>query len=140
MFKLGDVRPTMAGACIEIETEWEWKPLVMAQFFEYKIDQVLKSAEGGYGLVQILPGALQFLRWEAVQGKPLEMYCTGTEETNYDVNKDTLGLFKRNVFLTEDKLMTTLLMTRDDKVYTVEYLAGTMSSTDVPKSTVAILR
>ena len=53
----------MAGACIEIETEWQWSPLVMAQFFEYKIDQVLKSAEGGYGLVQILPGALQFLKW-----------------------------------------------------------------------------
>lgn len=31
-------------------------------------------------------------------------------------------------------------MTRDDKVYTVEYLPGTMSSTDVPKTTVAILR
>lgn len=32
-FKLGDVRPSMAGACIEIETEWQWTPLVMAQFF-----------------------------------------------------------------------------------------------------------
>lgn len=68
------------------------------------------------------------------------MYCEGTEENNYYPTTDTLGLFKRNVFLTEDKLMTTLLMTRDDKVYTVEYLPGTLSSTDVPKTTVAILR
>ena len=51
----------------------------MAQFIEYKIDQVLKSAEGLYGLVQILPGAHQFLKWSAVRGKALEIYCEGTE-------------------------------------------------------------
>ena len=97
----------------------------MAQFFEYKIDQVLKSAEASYGLLQILPGALQFLKWEAVQGKPLDIYCQGTEENNYSPRTDKLGIFKRNVFLTEDKLMATLLLLRDDKVQTVDYLPGT---------------
>ena len=112
----------------------------MAQFFEYKIDQVLKSAEAVYGLVQILPGALQFLKWEAVQGQPLHIYCEGTEENNYSPQTDKLGLFKRNVFLTEDKLMATILLLRDDKVQTVDYLPGTLSYTDVPKTTTAILR
>lgn len=112
----------------------------MAQFIEYKIDQVLKSAEGLYGLVQILPGAHQFLKWSAVRGKALEIYCEGTEQHNYLPHKDTLGVFKRNVFLTEDKLITTLIMTREDQVHTINYLAGTKSFTDVPKTTVAILR
>ena len=29
----------------------------MAQYVEYKIDEILKTAEGIYGLVQILSGA-----------------------------------------------------------------------------------
>lgn len=36
--------------------------------------------------------------------------------------------------------MTTLLMTREDQLHTIEYLPGARSYTDVPKSTVAILR
>ena len=88
----------------------------MAQFFEYKIVQVFKSAEAVYGLLQILPGALQFLKWEAVRGNALNIYCEGTEQDNYSPNTDKLGLFKRNVFLTEDKLMATLIQLRDDKI------------------------
>ena len=64
----------------------------------------------------------------------------GTEERNYEEKKDSLGIFKRNVFLTEDKLMTALLVLRDDQVHTVEYLPGAKAYTDVPSNTAAILR
>ena len=36
--------------------------------------------------------------------------------------------------------MATILLLRDDKVQTVDYLPGTLSYTDVPKTTTAILR
>ena len=92
---------------------------MICQFIDYKLDQILKSAEGLYGLVQILPGPHQFLKWKAVKGKPLEIYTEGTEVKNLSQKKDSLGIFKRNVFLTEDKLITALLVLRMDKAYSV---------------------
>ena len=49
--QLGELKPLLAGICSEIQTEWKWMPIVMAQYVEYKIDQILKTAEGLYGLV-----------------------------------------------------------------------------------------
>lgn len=111
----------------------------MAQYIEYKIDQILKAAEGLYGLVQILPGAHQFIKWKAIEGPPLQLYLEGTE-IRTEPGKDSLGLFKRNVFLTEDKLMTALLMLRKDQSFTVEHLPWVKSFTDVPHSTAKLLR
>ena len=139
--QMGATRISFGGVCQEIEVKWSWKnALVMCQFIDYKLDQILKSAEGLYGLVQILPGAHQFLRWKAVRGKPLETYTEGTEVKNYDQKKDSLGIFKRNVFLTEDKLITALLVLREDKAYAVEYLPGARAFTNVPGTTASILR
>ena len=67
---------------------------------DYKFDQILKSAEGLYGLVQILPGAHQFMKWSGVRGDSLKFYVKGTEVDNLKRDKDSLGLFNRNVFLT----------------------------------------
>ena len=111
----------------------------MTQFIEYKIEQIVKSAEGLYGLIQILPGANQFLKWEALKHN-LNLYLKGTESTNFNPQKDTLGLFLRNVFLTEDKLMTTLLMCKENYFFNVDYHPTMLSTTDVPNSVALLLR
>ena len=49
--------PRIGAICSEIESEWRMSPIVATQFMEYKLAQILKSAEGLYGLIQILPGA-----------------------------------------------------------------------------------
>ena len=69
------------------------------------------------------------------------MYLEGaTDIKANERGRDALGLFKRNVYLTEDKLMTALLMLREDVSYTVEHLPVVKSYTDVPKTTVKLLR
>ena len=137
---MGEIKSKLGGISQEVEVMWKWSPLVISQFMDYKLDQILKSAEGLYGLVQILPGAHQFLKWRGVRGKALDIYIEGTEDGNYEEKKDALGIFKRNVFLTEDKLMTALLVLRDDQVHTIEYLPGAKAYTDVPSTTAAMLR
>ncbi len=49
--RMAEAKPFMGAVCCEIEVSWNMWPIGMAQFIEYKIDQVLKSAEGLYGLV-----------------------------------------------------------------------------------------
>lgn len=70
--------PKIGAICSEIESEWRWNPLVMTQFVEYKLAQILKCAEALCGLIQILPGACQFIRWKALKGSPLRLYLRGT--------------------------------------------------------------
>ena len=99
--RMAEIKSSFGGICQEIEVKWSWRsPLLISQFIDYKLIQILKSAEGLYGLVQILPGAHQFLKWKAIRGRALEIYTEGTEHENYEEQRDSLGIFRRNVFLT----------------------------------------
>ena len=71
-FSLAGSQSKIGAICSEIESEWScYNPIVMSQFLEYKLAQILKCAEGLCGLIQILPGACQFIRWKALRGSPL---------------------------------------------------------------------
>ena len=46
-----------------------------AQYVEYKIAHYLdKASETIFGFVSVLPGAFSAFRWQAIKGKPLEVF------------------------------------------------------------------
>ena len=51
-FRMAEIKTALGGVCHEIEVKWNWRsPLVISQFIDYKLKEVLKSAEGLYGLI-----------------------------------------------------------------------------------------
>ena len=100
LMKMLDYRPTIGGACGEIEVEMKsFSMLAAAQFYEYKLSHYIdKSFEGCFGYQSVLPGAFSIFRWEAIKGAPLEKFFQG-------LNKSKLNLQQLNMFLAEDRIM-----------------------------------
>ncbi|CAH6723232.1 chitin synthase 2 [[Candida] jaroonii] len=147
----------VAGACGEMKTSLGpgkkllINPLVAAQNFEYKISNVLdKPMESVFGFISVLPGAFSAYRYEAllnVNGQgPLEKYFKGEylhdrnddpdddEHDLRDKNFREVGIFTRNMYLAEDRILCFELVAKKGYNYILRYVSEAKAETDVPET------
>ncbi|KAG8683909.1 Chitin synthase, class 2, partial [Ceratobasidium sp. 423] len=106
-------------------------PLAASQNFEYKMSNILdKPLESVFGYISVLPGAFSAYRYKALLGKPLEMYFKG--ETMHGGGSDGAGLFERNMYLAEDRILCFEIVTKKKEAWTLKYVKSAKASTDVP--------
>jgi len=133
----------LGGACGEIHAMLGrgWKnllnPLVAAQNFEYKISNILdKPLESSFGYVSVLPGAFSAYRFRAIMGRPLEQYFHG-DHTASAINKgkgiETMNIFKKNMFLAEDRILCFELVAKAGSKWHLTYVKASKGETDVPE-------
>lgn len=127
---------TLGGACGEIHAMLgnNWKnllnPLVATQNFEYKISNILdKPLESAFGYVSVLPGAFSAYRYKAICGRPLEQYFHGDRTLG---KIQDMNIFKRNMFLAEDRILCFELVAKAGVNWTLSYVKSAKAETDVP--------
>ena len=133
----------LGGACGEIHAMLGkgWRnlvnPLVAAQNFEYKISNILdKPLESSFGYVSVLPGAFSAYRFRAINGRPLDQYFHG-DHTASAINKgkgiETMNIFKKNMFLAEDRILCFELVAKAGNKWHLTYVKASKGETDVPE-------
>jgi chitin synthase len=133
----------LGGACGEIHAMLGkgWKnllnPLIAAQNFEYKISNILdKPLESSFGYVSVLPGAFSAYRYRAIMGRPLEQYFHGDHTLAKILGKkgiDGMGIFKKNMFLAEDRILCFELVAKAGSKWHLTYIKASKGETDVPE-------
>jgi chitin synthase len=124
-----DTMDKIGGACgdMGIDMSFPKSPLVYAQYYEYKLSHYLeKTCEGIFKYQSVLPGAFSILRWDAIKGQPIEKFLKGRDS-------DALSMFKKNMFLAEDRIMCWQMIVQkleDKKAYGMMYLPGARAVTD----------
>jgi chitin synthase len=134
----------LGGACGEIHVMLgkRWKklvnPLVAAQNFEYKISNILdKPLESSFGYVSVLPGAFSAYRFRAIMGRPLDQYFRGDHtnpEAKGDKGIDGMNIFKKNMFLAEDRILCFELVAKAGEKWHLTYIKAAKGETDVPEA------
>ncbi|GFF91551.1 chitin synthase C [Aspergillus udagawae] len=134
----------LGGSCGEIHallgSRWEKlaNPLVAAQNFEYKISNILdKPLESVFGYVSVLPGAFSAYRYRAIMGRPLEQYFHGDHTLSKRLGKkgiDGMNIFKKNMFLAEDRILCFELVAKTGSQWTLSYVKASRGETDVPEA------
>ncbi|CEL57272.1 chitin synthase [Rhizoctonia solani AG-1 IB] len=138
LWKCFDRHSGVGGACGEICVDTGrncsiilTSPLAASQNFEYKMSNILdKPLESVFGYISVLPGAFSAYRYKALLGKPLEMYFKG--ETMHGGGSDGAGLFERNMYLAEDRILCFEIVTKQKEAWTLKYVKSAKASTDVP--------
>ncbi|ETW86853.1 glycosyltransferase family 2 protein [Heterobasidion irregulare TC 32-1] len=143
LWKCFDKHPGVGGACGEICVEVGrgcnqilFSPLAASQNFEYKMSNILdKPLESVFGYISVLPGAFSAYRYRALQngpnGKgPLASYFRG--ETMHGDGADGAGLFERNMYLAEDRILCFEIVTKKNEGWTLKYVKSAKAATDVP--------
>ncbi|CAE6434835.1 unnamed protein product [Rhizoctonia solani] len=138
LWKCFDRHKGVGGACGEICVDVGRgcsilikSPLAASQNFEYKMSNILdKPLESVFGYISVLPGAFSAYRYKALLGKPLEMYFKG--ETMHGGGSDGAGLFERNMYLAEDRILCFEIVTKKKEAWTLKYVKSAKASTDVP--------
>ncbi|KAI9220162.1 chitin synthase-domain-containing protein [Blastocladiella britannica] len=123
--------PQVGGACGEIAVEGDFwsklNPIIAGQNFEYKMSNILdKPIESLAGYITVLPGAFSAYRYEALQGRPLQEYFKG------EVIEKEGGLFERNMYLAEDRILCFELVTKEDAPWVLRYDKQSVAVTDAP--------
>ena len=100
-----------------------------------------KPLESVFGYISVLPGAFSAYRYKALQngpdGKgPLASYFKG--ETMHGAGSGA-GLFERNMYLAEDRILCFEIVTKKREGWTLKYVKSAKASTDVPTSVCSIL-
>jgi chitin synthase len=112
-------------------------PLVAVQNFEYKISNVLdKPLESAFGYVSVLPGAFSAYRFRAIMGRPLEQYFHGDHTLSKTLGKkgiDGMNIFKKNMFLAEDRILCFELVAKASQKWHLSYIKASKGETDVPE-------
>ncbi|KAI4265194.1 MAG: hypothetical protein L6R38_009593, partial [Xanthoria sp. 2 TBL-2021] len=112
--------------------------LVAAQNFEYKVNTMLdKPLESVFGYLTVLPGAFSAYRFRAVLGRPLEQYFNGDPllaERLGNKGLKGMGIFKRNLYLAEDRILCFELVTKADSKWHLSYVKFAKAETDTPAS------
>ncbi|KAF9029992.1 chitin synthase [Hymenopellis radicata] len=142
LWKCFDKHSYVGGACGEICVDTGrscslllTSPLAASQNFEYKISNILdKPLESVFGYISVLPGAFSAYRYKALQngpdGKgPLASYFKG--EAMHGASSDA-GLFERNMYLAEDRILCFEIVTKKREGWTLKYVKSAKASTDVP--------
>ncbi|KAJ3065039.1 Chitin synthase, class 2 [Podochytrium sp. JEL0797] len=138
LYRAFERNQNVAGACGEIAAELgKWgknllNPLVAVQNFEYKMSNILdKPLESVFGYISVLPGAFSAYRYDALQGKPLEMYFKG-EKLHSDVSIGKPNVSESNMYLAEDRILCFELVMKREKRYVLKYVKSAKAETDVP--------
>ncbi|KAJ3026896.1 UNVERIFIED_CONTAM: Chitin synthase, class 2 [Siphonaria sp. JEL0065] len=138
LYRAFERNANVAGACGEIAAELGkgWRnlgnPLVAVQNFEYKMSNILdKPLESVFGYISVLPGAFSAYRYEALQGKPLEMYFKG-EALHNDSHIGKPNVAESNMYLAEDRILCFELVMKAKKRYVLKYVKSAKAETDVP--------
>lgn len=142
LWKCFDKHSGVGGACGEICVDVGrgcslllTSPLAASQNFEYKISNILdKPLESVFGYISVLPGAFSAYRYKALlngpDGKgPLASYFRG--ETMHG-GSSSAGLFERNMYLAEDRILCFEIVTKKREAWTLKYVKSAKASTDVP--------
>lgn len=142
LWKCFDKHSGVGGACGEICVDTGrgcslllTSPLAASQNFEYKISNILdKPLESVFGYISVLPGAFSAYRYRALlngpDGKgPLASYFKG--ETMHG-GSSAAGLFERNMYLAEDRILCFEIVTKKREAWTLKYVKSAKASTDVP--------
>ncbi|KIK70522.1 glycosyltransferase family 2 protein [Collybiopsis luxurians FD-317 M1] len=143
LWKCFDKHSNVGGACGEICVDTGrgcslllTSPLAASQNFEYKMSNILdKPLESVFGYISVLPGAFSAYRYAAVQngpdGKgPLASYFRG--ETMHGGGSSGAGLFERNMYLAEDRILCFEICTKKREGWVLRYVKSAKASTDVP--------
>ncbi|EGO31066.1 glycosyltransferase family 2 protein [Serpula lacrymans var. lacrymans S7.9] len=143
LWKCFDKHSNVGGACGEICVDTGrgcslllLSPLAASQNFEYKMSNILdKPLESVFGYISVLPGAFSAYRYKALQngpdGKgPLASYFKG--ETLHGGGADGAGLFERNMYLAEDRILCFEIVTKKREGWILKYVKSAKASTDVP--------
>ena len=138
----------LGGACGEIHAMIRGgikllNPLVAAQNFEYKISNILdKPLESVFGYVSVLPGAFSAYRYRAVCGRPLEQYFHGDHTLSERFGRkgiDQMSIFRKNMFLAEDRILCFELAAKAKERWTLSYVKPSKAETDVPERTAELI-
>ncbi|OJA08104.1 chitin synthase 2 [Rhizopogon vesiculosus] len=111
-------------------------PLAASQNFEYKMSNILdKPLESVFGYISVLPGAFSAYRYKALlngpDGKgPLASYFKG--ETLHGGGATGAGLFERNMYLAEDRILCFEIVTKKREGWILKYVKSAKAATDVP--------
>ncbi|PGH23943.1 chitin synthase C [Polytolypa hystricis UAMH7299] len=139
----------LGGSCGEIHAmlgnRWQnlLNPLVATQNFEYKISNILdKPLESSFGYVSVLPGAFSAYRYRAIVGRPLEQYFHGDHTLSETLGKkgiDGMNIFKKNMFLAEDRILCFELVAKAGFKWHLTYVKASKGETDVPEGAAEFL-
>jgi chitin synthase len=145
LWKCFDNHANVGGACGEICVDTGracslllTSPLAASQNFEYKMSNILdKPLESVFGYISVLPGAFSAYRYKALlngpDGKgPLASYFKG--ETMHGGGANSAGLFERNMYLAEDRILCFEIVTKKREGWVLRYVKSAKASTDVPTS------
>ncbi|KAI0031138.1 glycosyltransferase family 2 protein [Vararia minispora EC-137] len=143
LWKCFDKHSNVGGACGEICVEGGRgcveilkSPLVASQNFEYKMSNILdKPLESVFGYISVLPGAFSAYRYRALlngpDGRgPLASYFKG--ETMHGGGPNGAGLFERNMYLAEDRILCFEIVTKKHEGWILKYVKSAKAATDVP--------
>jgi chitin synthase len=143
LWKCFDKHSNVGGACGEICVDTGrgcsllfTSPLAASQNFEYKMSNILdKPLESIFGYISVLPGAFSAYRYAALQngpdGKgPLASYFKG--EAMHGGGPNGAGLFERNMYLAEDRILCFEIVTKKREGWVLKYVKSAKASTDVP--------
>ncbi|KAG8877610.1 Chitin synthase, class 2 [Tulasnella sp. 331] len=143
LWKCFDKHSGVGGACGEICVDTGrgcslllTSPLAASQNFEYKMSNILdKPLESVFGYISVLPGAFSAYRYKALQNLPngtgpLASYFKG--ETLHGGGATGAGLFERNMYLAEDRILCFEIVTKKREAWTLKYVKSAKASTDVP--------
>lgn len=144
LWKCFDHHANVGGACGEICVDTGrgcslllTSPLAASQNFEYKMSNILdKPLESVFGYISVLPGAFSAYRYKALQNGPdgegpLASYFKG--ETMHGGSSGA-GLFERNMYLAEDRILCFEIVTKKREGWTLKYVKSAKAATDVPTS------
>ncbi|KAH9949695.1 chitin synthase-domain-containing protein [Amylocystis lapponica] len=131
--------PNLGGCCGEVRAiigkrgvNVFMNPLVAAQNFEYKMSNILvKPFESSFGHVSVLPGAFSAYRYQAIRGRPLKQYFRG-DHTLRSNSTDNMSIFRKNMFLAEDRILCFELVANAGAHWTLTYVRSSTAETDVP--------
>lgn len=143
LWKCFDKHANVGGACGEICVDTGRgcslilsSPLAASQNFEYKMSNILdKPLESVFGYISVLPGAFSAYRYKALQngpdGKgPLASYFKG--EAMHGGGADGAGLFERNMYLAEDRILCFEIVTKKREGWVLKYVKSAKAATDCP--------
>ncbi|OAX42658.1 glycosyltransferase family 2 protein [Rhizopogon vinicolor AM-OR11-026] len=143
LWKCFDKHSNVGGACGEICVDTGtacslllMSPLAASQNFEYKMSNILdKPLESVFGYISVLPGAFSAYRYKALlngpDGKgPLASYFKG--ETLHGGGATGAGLFERNMYLAEDRILCFEIVTKKREGWILKYVKSAKAATDVP--------
>ncbi|KAH9932014.1 chitin synthase [Epithele typhae] len=142
LWKCFDKHSGVGGACGEICVDTGKycslllkSPLAASQNFEYKMSNILdKPLESVFGYISVLPGAFSAYRYKALQNGPdgtgpLASYFKGEAMHG---GGSSAGLFERNMYLAEDRILCFEIVTKKREAWTLKYVKSAKAATDVP--------